>query len=90
MSYSNAQPREKLSKMEFLQGADNVYRTDMYIVKQMVSISVKDFSGFLMSEDTFYLRNAQRDSDYEFAFRFRKNKEGKRISSASYSRKYVD
>ncbi len=90
MGYSKEQIKGKLMKMEFLLDADNVYRTDLYIVKQKVGISVKDFSSYLISDDTFYLRNEHRDADYEFAFMYRKDKEGKRIRTAAYSRKYVD
>lgn len=80
-----------LCDMEFLDGADNVYRTENFIVKQQISFLESDVgTSMVLSDDTYYLRTAQRDAEYEFAFQDKANINGKRLKSASYTRKYVD
>lgn len=80
-----------LCDMEFLDGADNVYRTENFIVKQQISFLESDIgTSMVLSDDTYYLRTAQRDAEYEFAFQSKANINGKRLKSASYTRKYVD
>ncbi len=80
-----------LCDMDFIDGADNVYRTDEYIVKQQISFLESDVGiSMVLSDDTYYLRTPQRDAEYEFAFQGRTNINGKRLKSASYTRKYVD
>ena len=80
-----------LCDMDFIDGADNVYRTDEYIVKQQISFLESDVgTSMVLSDDTYYLRTPQRDAEYEFAFQGRANINGKRLKSASYTRKYVD
>lgn len=77
--------------MAFLDGADNVYRTENFIVKQQISFLESDVgTSMVLSDDTYYLRTAQRDAEYEFVFQGKANINGKRLKSASYTRKYVD
>lgn len=80
-----------LCDLDFLDGADNVYRTENFIVKQQISFLESDVgTSMVLSDDTYYLRTAQRDAEYEFAFQGKANINGKRLKSASYTRKYVD
>ena len=79
--------------IDFVNNADNVYRTREYIVKQQISTSVNKNSliTHLISEDTYYLRTPKRDVEYNIIFKVRsKNIDGKRIRSTMYTRKYVD
>lgn len=77
----------------FLSGADNVYRTENYIVKQKVTLMANRSSGkvVLMSDDTYYLRTAKRDREYEFVFANRQGSiDGRRIASGVYTRTYIN
>lgn len=76
---------------EFIIGADNVYRTKNYIVKQVLSLEtpIVEDNG-IMSYDTFYKRTAMRDKQYEVVFSDRKRINGKRLPSTMFSRKYID
>lgn len=77
----------------FLSGADNVYRTENYIVKQKVTLMANRSSGkvVLMSDDTYYLRTAKRDREYEFVFANRQGDiDGRRIASGVYTRTYIN
>lgn len=75
----------------FCVGADNVYRTKHYIVKQKISISVgRGEENSMISTDTYYLRNDQRDKLYELWFNERDRINGKRIMTALHTRRYVD
>ena len=79
--------------IDFVNNADNVYRTREYIVKQQISTSVNKNSliTHLISQDTYYLRTPKRDVEYNIIFKVRgKNIDGKRIRSTMYTRKYVD
>ena len=85
------QVKKKLTNMDFLKHADNVYRTKKFIVRQCVTFCVDDEgNSLILSEDTYFARTPARDADYEFAFKLRKRLDGKRIRSASYTRQYVD
>ena len=76
---------------EFVQGADNVYRTEGYIVKQTIEIRYDcSEDNAVVSRDTFYKRTAERDREYETVFCIRKNINGKRLPTTMYSRKYVE
>ena len=79
--------------LDFIENADNVYRTEDYIVKQLLH-TVWDEEKLIQmmgSEDTFYKRTKLRDSEYELIFMARgKDINGKRIHSSFYTRKYVD
>ena len=76
---------------DFMINATNVYRTPSYIVKQQITIVAspgKD--SYLLSEDTYYARTPLRDFQYNCVFTNRKRKNGKRLPSNTYTRKYID
>lgn len=83
--------KERVLKMDFMQGADNVYRTPDYIVCQKISLMVnKRGDAYSVSNDSYYLRTPQRDADYEYAFFMREHIDGRRIHSSTYIRHYID
>ncbi len=71
--------------------ADNMYRTEYYIVKQRVRKEKNMHEdNILFSHDTYYLRTPERDMIYEMYFCDKRNINGRRLSTNSYVRKYVD
>ena len=75
---------------EFCEDAVNVYRTKRYIVKQDISVEMTDSGDtIIFSNDVFYERTKIRDKQYEHIFAERKNMNGKRLPSTSYTRKYI-
>ncbi len=78
-------------KPEFLRKATNVYRTPRYIVRQRLCILYdKEEHNAVISRDTFFLRTARRDAEYEAAFRHREQIDGKRLPSTAYIREYKE
>lgn len=76
---------------EFVQDATNVYRTEKYIVRQIIGLEYDSVEGVnFCSYDTFYLRTKVRDAEYENFFKDRRCVDGKRISTGLATRKYVD
>ena len=76
---------------DFLYDANNVYRTENYIVKQVIGVRTSDEeNNIIMSFDTYYRRTKKRDKIYERAFARKKHIDGKRLPSTMYSRKYID
>lgn len=76
---------------DFIDGADNVYRTKNYIVKQNLSLQFDDLEGnAVVSNDVFYVRNKRRDNAYEQIFADRKRIDGNRLPCSMHARKYVD
>ena len=74
----------------FLQGADNVYRTPYFIVKQVMVIHRHARErNVLTSHDTYYRRTPIRDLAYDLAFRGRRHIDGRRLPSTNYTRTYV-
>ena len=74
---------------EFCEDAVNVYRTKSYIVKQDISVEITDGGEtIIFSNDVFYERTKTRDKQYEQLFTGRKNLNGKRLPSTSYTRRY--
>ena len=72
-------------------GASNVYRTSEYIVKQEITtFSDSDKNTYMVSKDTYYLRNQDLDDIYEYIFAKRKELNGKRFTVTMYVRTYVD
>lgn len=72
-------------------GAANVYRTKNYIVAQTLTYKQSEvFDNVMLSHDTYFKRTRKRDEQYFFYFFDKDNLDGKRISSTSYTRKYVD
>ena len=79
-----------MNNVDFLQDADNVYRTKHFIVKQVIDVEVSDiYDNIILSHDTFYLRTPIRDKQYEKAFAGKSNIEGKRLPSTTTTRRYV-
>ena len=78
--------------IDYIDKANNVYRTEKYIVCQTVQLIHKsNGNSLIVTEDTYILRTAQRDFEYEIVFKVRGNLiDGKRIRSAAYLRKYVE
>lgn len=80
-----------LSFIDELEVANNVYRTQEYIVTQELSIRENEFDGPLIcSIDIFFKRTKERDATYENAFKNRIHRDGKRMKSDMYSRHYID
>lgn len=77
--------------LDFMENADNVYRTEFFIVKQTIHLSI-DPTGdsAIVSKDVFYARTKLRDRQYEKIFSDRTYLDGKRMPSTIYTRKYVD
>lgn len=77
--------------LDFLKGADNVYRTSEYIVRQEISVTTDEIMiGMILSTDTYFERTAERDIAYETIFSYRGDKiDGKRMKSKLSTRKYV-
>lgn len=81
---------ERISVIDFMQGAYNVYRTPDFIVRQKLSFIVtKKGQTYMLSEDTYFYRTGQRNADYEFAFQLRDHLEGRRIHASTHIRHYV-
>lgn len=80
-----------LGFIDELEIADNVYRTQDYIVTQDLSVTENDFDGMLIcSIDIFFKRNKERDAMYEKVFENRIHQDGKRVHCSMYSRRYID
>ena len=81
---------EKLTP-DFLTDADNVYRTNSYIVKQVIQIIENDIEeNGIISHDTYYRRTSARDLAYNMAFMDKVKINGKRLPSTQYTRRYID
>lgn len=80
-----------LSFIDELEIANNVYRTQDYIVTQEISVRENEFDGaMIVSIDVFYKRTKERDAMYEKVFHNRTHVDGKRIHGSMYSRRYID
>lgn len=81
-----------MTTVDYMMDADNVYRTQNYIVCQKVSLCRSGKGNtLLLSEDTYLLRTQKRDAEYELVYKVRGQKiNGKRMRSGTYTRKYVD
>ena len=76
---------------DFLYDANNVYRTENFIVKQVIGVRLSDeLNNVVFSFDTYYHRTKKRDKIYEKAFRERKNIDGKRLPTTMYARTYIE
>ena len=81
---------EKLTP-DFLIDADNVYRTQSYIVKQVIQIIENDIEdNGIVSHDTYYRRTTARDLAYNMAFMDKVKINGKRLPSTQYTRRYIE
>lgn len=75
---------------DFLKDATNVYRTEKYIVRQVIDLEYDSVEGVnFCSYDTFYLRTKARDAEYENIFKARRCANGKRLSTGLATRKYI-
>lgn len=81
-----------MTTVDYLMEADNVYRTNDYIVCQKISLCRSGKGNTLiMSDDVYLLRTKKRDIDYELVYKVRgRNINGKRMRSGSFTRKYID
>lgn len=76
---------------DFVENADNLYRTKHYIVKQVLELDNEDLEGTqIISLDTFYKRTPLRDRQFDVIFLDAHHKNGKRLPCTMCSRKYVD
>ncbi len=74
---------------EFAQNADNVYRTENYIVKQFLISGIHSKYGkMIISFDTYYLRNKDRDKQYNKLYADRPYLDGFRYISTMSKREY--
>lgn len=82
---------DDLEPIDFLQNADNVYRTQEYIVKQKLSLSRdKNMEAYTISTDTYFARTRFRDRLFDESFSNRVNVDGKRVKASAYIRSYID
>ena len=81
-----------MTTVDYLSEADNVYRTNKYIVCQKVSLyRTGKGNTMIMSNDTYLLRTSKRDTDYELIYKVRGNLiNGKRLHAGTYIRNYID
>ena len=79
-----------MSNVDFLENADNVYRTKRFIVKQEIDYEVNALhDNMLVSHDTYYVRTSTRDLQYEKAFNGKYNLDGRRVATGMSTRRYV-
>ena len=76
---------------DFIENADNLYRTKHYIIKQVLTLDNESLEGtHIISADTFYKRTKKRDKQFDVLFSDTNHKNGKRLHCTMCSRKYVD
>ena len=76
---------------DFMKNATNVYRTDKYIVKQILNYEEHiKLDNMIISQDTFYKRTKARNKRYNQILSCKVNLDGKRIKTSSSTRKYVN
>ena len=75
----------------FLYKADNVYRTEHYIVSQQIDIEDDGYDQkTITSVDTYYARNEKLDLMYETFYAERPNLDGRRVACQESIRFYVN
>lgn len=75
---------------EFLDGAFNVYRTKLFIVKQVLSVDFEESIGtHTISYDTFYERTEERDRQFDECFADMALPNGRRVPTMAYVRQYI-
>ena len=80
-----------LNFMDQLEYADNVYRTEEFIVMQDISLRCSDSEcPVMVSRDVYFQRTKERDAIYEKVFEERNVIDGHRVRVNMYSRKYID
>ena len=76
---------------EFMIDADNVYRTNEFIVRQSIVVqSDKMENTAIISYDTYFRRTRIRDFEFEIMFAERRDINGKRLQSNMYVRTYKE
>ena len=76
---------------EYLTKADNVYRTQDYIVIQRISIAREGSEDpESISRDVYVRRTRQSDAEYEAIGRNRRNIDGKRLPTTLQMRRYIE
>lgn len=79
-----------LGFVDELEIANNVYRTEKYIVTQELIFEKSDLRGSrIESRDVYYERTNDRDALYENVFAKRIQLDGERIQAKTYIRRYV-
>lgn len=81
----------EIKKMpDFLKGADNVYRTKHYIVKQQLRFLGDQVENEVVSYDTYYVCTERRKALYLLFFARRADPCGRRLPATIYKRRYID
>ena len=75
---------------DFLKGADNVYRTKHYIVKQQLRFFGNQVENEVVSYDTYYACTKRRETLYLLFFAKRADLHGRRLPATIYKRRYLD
>lgn len=79
-----------LGFVDELEIANNVYRTEKYIVTQELIFEKSELRGSrIESRDVYYERTNDRDALYESVFAKRVHLDGERIQAKTYVRRYV-
>lgn len=80
-----------MNQPDFMENADNVYRTRDYIVRQIIGVNFDaEMDNNIFSQDTFFVRTPARDRQYEAIFVKRFNIDGRRLPCNMSSRRYVE
>jgi hypothetical protein len=75
---------------DFIKDATNVYRTKMYVVRQIVALEYDEKEGVnFCSYDTYFRRTAERDAEYEKIFKARRRLNGKRLPAGLRTHDHV-
>lgn len=75
---------------DFLKGADNVYRTKHYIVKQQLRFFGDQVENEVVSYDTYYICTERRKALYLLFLAGRADPCGRRLPTTIYKRRYID
>ena len=79
-----------LSLLDELELASNAYRTKKFIVTQRIMFRQTESDGsMILSVETFYARNDERDAIYEKVFQNRINIDGRRLHTTMSTRSYI-
>lgn len=80
---------EEFEMPDFLEDATNVYRTEMYIVKQRLNFNrMGKFGVQTLSADTYYERTPERDDIFDELFGDTLFPDGRRLPAMAYVRTY--
>ena len=81
---------KKLLSALFWADADNVYRTEFYVVKQKIYVlRAKNGKTYSISEDTYYPRFDSIDKHFEMVFADREPIDGKRLPASTFIRTFA-